>query len=63
MTASTEVVDAVQHLLESEGILQSIRAQLRASVIHALATKDPERRPSKAIDFASKQNGKYLADT
>jgi hypothetical protein len=63
MTASTEVVDAVQHLLESEGILQSIRAQLRASVIHALATKDSERRPSKAIDFAMKQSGKFFTES
>ena len=36
MTASIEVIDAVQQLLESEGVLQSIRAQLRASVINAL---------------------------
>ena len=61
MTASLEVVDAVQQLLESEGVLQSIRAQLRASVIHALAAKTGERRPSKAIEFVRKESGKSIA--
>ena len=58
MTVSTEVVDAVQQLLEGEGILNSIRAQLRASVVNALASKGSDRRTSKAIDFASKESGK-----
>ena len=58
MTASVEVVDAVQQLLESEGVLQSIRAQLRASVVNALASKTSERRPSKAVSFMSKSSGK-----
>ena len=58
MTVSTEVVDAVQQLLEGEGVLNSIRAQLRASVVNALAAKDSDRRTSKAIEFASKESGK-----
>lgn len=58
MTAATiEVVDAVQQLLESEGILQSIRAHLRASVLNALATNGAERKASKAVQFLSKDNG------
>lgn len=57
MTASIEVVDAVHQLLESEGILQSIRAQLRASVINALATSGAERKASKAVQFLSSDNG------
>lgn len=58
MTVSTEVVDAVQQLLEGEGVLNSIRAQLRASVVNALAAKDADRRTSKAIEFALKESGK-----
>lgn len=58
MTVSTEVVDAVQQLLEGEGVLNSIRAQLRASVVNALAAKDSDRRTSKAIEFALKESGK-----
>lgn len=58
MTASVEIVDAVQQLLESEGVLQSIRAQLRASVINALATKTVEVRTSKAVEFVRKESGK-----
>ena len=57
MTVSTEIVDAVQQLLEKEGVLQSIRAQLRSSVINALATKDGERRASKTVEFAGKESG------
>jgi hypothetical protein len=56
--ASIEVVDGVQQLLESEGILQSIRAQLRASVLNALATSGVERKASKAVQFLSKDTGK-----
>ena len=58
MTVSTEIVDAVQQLLEKEGVLQSIRAQLRSSVINALATKDGERRASKTDEFTGKESGK-----
>lgn len=57
MTVSTEIVDAVQQLLEKEGVLQSIRAQLRSSVINVLATKDGERRASKTVEFAGKESG------
>lgn len=57
MTASLEVIDAVQQLLESDGVLQSIRAQLRASVINALSIKTSERRPSKAVEFVKKIRG------
>lgn len=57
MTVSTEIVDAVQQLLEKEGVLQSIRAQLRSSVINALATKDGERRASKTVEFTGKESG------
>lgn len=57
MTASIEVIDAVQQLLESEGVLQSIRAQLRASVINALSTKTSDRRTSKAVEFVNKVRG------
>ena len=37
-TVSYEVVDAVQRKLEKEGILQSIRAQLRESVLRVIST-------------------------
>lgn len=58
MTPSIEVVDAVQQLLENEGVLQSLRAQLRLSVINALAVKGAERKSSKAVEFLSKDDGK-----
>ena len=57
MTASIEVIDAVQQLLENDGVLQSIRAQLRASVINALSVKSTDRRPSKAVEFVNKVRG------
>jgi hypothetical protein len=55
--ASIEVVNAVQQTLEEQGILQSIRAQLRASVINALKSPGQDHVPSKAVDFTSNETG------
>jgi hypothetical protein len=59
MTGATpEVVNAVQQILENEGVLQAIRAQLRASVLSALNTKDSERRSSFANEFLEREIGR-----
>ena len=56
--ATTEVINAVQQLLETEGVLQNIRAQLRASVISALNSKSSDRKISKANEFLATETGR-----
>ena len=56
--ATAEVINAVQQLLETEGVLQSIRAQLRASVITALNSKSSDRKISKANEFLATETGR-----
>jgi hypothetical protein len=41
MATTVEAVDAIQQALEGDGILQSIRAQLRASVFNIISKKSP----------------------
>ena len=60
--ATAEVIQAVQQLLESEGVLHSIRAQLRASVINALNANSSEKRKvllSEAVGFLNTEAGKF----
>jgi len=56
--ATTEVINAVQQLLEEEGVLQQIRAQLRSSVINALNSKTADRKVSKANEALTTATGR-----
>lgn len=55
--ATVEAVDAIQRALESEGVLQSIRAQLRASVFNIISKNTAGNKPTKSIKFLQEKQG------
>lgn len=55
---TTEVVDAVQRSLEKEGLLQSIRAQLRSSVMKILTADPSSNYVHPQIQYAANSNGR-----
>jgi hypothetical protein len=56
--ATVDVIDAIQQTLESEGALQTIRAQLRSKVFEIVSKKEGYSRFNRrAIDFISTSEG------
>ncbi len=55
---SVEVIDAVQRSLEKEGLLQSIRAQLRSSVMKILTADPSSNYIHPQIQFAANSKGR-----
>jgi hypothetical protein len=58
MATTVEAVDAIQAALENEGILQSVRAQLRASVFNIISKKSPGKGAApKVKEYAADKTG------
>jgi hypothetical protein len=56
--ANFEVIDALQRSLEKEGVLQSLRAQLRASVFRIISKGGQNHKNLKLQKFMASSDGK-----
>ena len=57
MATTIEAVDAIQRALENEGLLQSIRAQLRAGVFNIISKKSGAGRPARSVEALQSREG------